>query len=104
MTTLHVESGPKFTIEERFMKETPEYPMGSYLLLWNGHPQIATGYFENEHPGHPSSYWHGGPPFVVMEIGEWDFTPSRVLDIDAPTRQRLLLQATNKETPKDTAL
>jgi hypothetical protein len=77
-----VRSGTDFTIEERFKKPTPKYPMGSYLLLWNGKPQIATGSYERDYPGHPSLYWHGGAPFCVMETGEWDFGKTRELQLE----------------------
>jgi hypothetical protein len=56
-------------VEERFMKATDEYPMGSYLLTVGGEVQVATGWYEKEFPGHPSLYWHGGPPFVMFNCG-----------------------------------
>jgi hypothetical protein len=62
-----VASGDDVTVEERYMKPTAEYPQGSYLRLIAGKPDIATGWYEKEYPGHPSMYWHGGPPFVMFE-------------------------------------
>ncbi len=62
-------SEPEIKVEERFMKPTAEYPMGSYLRMVGGNVDIATGFYEKQFPGHPSLYWHGGPPFVVFDCG-----------------------------------
>jgi hypothetical protein len=63
--------GRDIAIEERYMRPTKEFPLGSYLRLVDGKAEIATGVYEAEYPGHPSPYWHGGPPFVVYETGDW---------------------------------
>jgi hypothetical protein len=60
-------------IVERYMRPTAEYPQGSYLRLVDGKCEMATGFFEKEYPGHPSLYWHKGPPFIVMETAEWEW-------------------------------
>lgn len=60
---------PEVTIEERFMKATDEYPMRSYLRTIGGKVDVATGFFERKHPGHPSLLAHGGPPFVLFDCG-----------------------------------
>lgn len=54
-------------IEERWLKPTPEYPQGSYLRVVDGKVEMAIGWYEQEYPGHPSPYWHRGPPFFVFE-------------------------------------
>ena len=59
-------------IEERFMKASDEYPMGSYLRMVNGNVEIATGFYEKKFPGHPSPYFHGGPPFVIFNCGSYE--------------------------------
>ena len=33
---------------------------------------MATGWYEKEYPGHPSLYFHGGPPFVMFETADWE--------------------------------
>lgn len=62
-------SEPKVKIEEWFRKATDEYPMGSYLRTVDGEVDVATGWYEKEHPGHPSLLPHGGPPFVMFDCG-----------------------------------
>ena len=54
-------------IEERYVKPTVEFPHGSYLRIVAGKVEIATGWYEKEYPGHPSFYFHGGAPFVVLD-------------------------------------
>jgi hypothetical protein len=59
-------------IEERYMRPTAEYPQGSYLRKVAGNVEMATGWYEKEHPGHPSLYFHKGPPFVMLtEKADW---------------------------------
>lgn len=62
-------NGSDMSVEERYMRPTPEFPTGSYLRMVGGRVEIATGFYEKEYPGHPSPYWHGGPPFVMID---WD--------------------------------
>jgi hypothetical protein len=59
------------TLEERYMRSTAEYPMGSYLRLVDGKPEVATGWYEHLYPGHPSFDFHKGPPFIVIDTSEW---------------------------------
>lgn len=68
--------GRDIAIEERYMRPTAEFPRGSYLRLVDGKAEIATGAYEKEYPGHPSLYFHGGPPFVVYDIGDWPWENS----------------------------
>ena len=63
--------GVTFNVQESYIKSSPEYPMGSYLRKVAGEVQIATGWFEKEFPGLPSPYFHGGPPFMVIDTGDW---------------------------------
>ncbi len=56
-------------IEERFMKPSSEYPDGSWLRKVDGKVEIATGYYATLYPDKPSPYWHGKPPFFVVD---WD--------------------------------
>lgn len=73
---IDVGRGRDISIEERYMRPTPEFPQGSYLRLVDGRVEMAIGAYEKEYPGHPSFYWHGGPPFVVCEIGDWPWENS----------------------------
>jgi hypothetical protein len=59
--------GVRYCIQESYVKPSTEYPMGSYLYKIEGEVRIATGIYEKEFPGHPSPYFHGGPPFVVFD-------------------------------------
>lgn len=65
--------GKDICVEERYMKPTAEYPRGSYLRLIDGKPDMATGWYEKEYPGHPSLYFHKGPPFVMIDIADWEW-------------------------------
>lgn len=64
-------SGDSVSIEDRYMRPSAEYPYGSWLHKIGGEVTVATGYFAIEHPGKPSPYFHDGPPFVVLDTGEW---------------------------------
>ncbi len=55
------------SIEESFLRPSAEYPDGSYLCKVGGKVQMATGFFEKEHPGYPSPYWHGKAPVVMWD-------------------------------------
>lgn len=62
-------TNPEVEIKEWVRKPTDEYPMGSYLRTIGGKVDVATGFYEKMYPGHPSLYFHGGPPFVLFECG-----------------------------------
>jgi hypothetical protein len=90
-------------VEERFMKPTVEYPMGSYLRTIDGNVETATGYYEREFPGHPSPYFHRGPPFVMFDCGSremgtlyWD----KDADLDKLPEMHLALESgTDAQNP-----
>jgi hypothetical protein len=58
-------------IVETFMRPTPEYPDGSYLLEVAGVVHMATGYYATLYPDKPSPYWHGKPPVFFLNTSEW---------------------------------
>jgi hypothetical protein len=59
------------SVVETFMRATPDYPDGSYLLEVAGVVQMATGYYATLHPGKPSPYWHGKAPVFLVDMSEW---------------------------------
>lgn len=59
------------SVVETYMTPTLEYPYGSYMRQVAGVVEVATGYYATLHPGKPSLYWHGGPPFVVFAAADW---------------------------------
>jgi hypothetical protein len=59
------------SVVETFMRATPEYPDGSYLLEVAGVVQMATGYYATLYPDKPSLYWHGKAPVVLMDMSAW---------------------------------
>ena len=56
-----------FQIEELYVRPTAEYPQGSWLYKIGDRVEAATGFYEKEYPGHPSPYFHGGAPFVILD-------------------------------------
>ncbi len=67
------------TIEvvDQYIRPSAEYTSGSWLHRVGDHVEVATGYFAIEHPGKPSPYWHGGPPFIVLDLErEWPWSKS----------------------------
>jgi hypothetical protein len=64
--------GKDICVEDRYCHPSAKYPDGSWLHIVNGEVVIATGYFSYEYPDKPSPYFHGGPPFFVVDIPhEW---------------------------------
>ena len=62
----------RIKITESYMRPTAEYPQGSWLYKIGDRIEAATGFYEQEYPGHPSPYFHGGPPFVMFtETADW---------------------------------
>jgi hypothetical protein len=61
-------SPTRVEIRESYIRPTAKFPQGSYLRTIDGEPDIATGFYEALYPGHPSLYWHGGAPFVVIDM------------------------------------
>lgn len=59
------------SIEDRVMNPSAEYPDGSWLHTVNGKVEVATGHYATIYPDKPSPYWHGKPPFVIIETGDW---------------------------------
>jgi hypothetical protein len=75
-------------IEERYMRPTAGYPQGSWLYKIGDRVEAATGFYEKEYPGHPSLYFHGGPPFFMFTGTRdlpWDFSAKE----DRPMKLRL---------------
>jgi hypothetical protein len=64
---IDIGEGNDIAVEDRYIRPTPEYPDGSWLHTFDGEVKIATGYYAKEHPNKPSPYFHGGPPFVVLQ-------------------------------------
>ena len=64
--------GKNICVEQRYMRPTAEYPQGSYLHKIGDNVIMATGWYEKEYPGHPSLYFHGGPPFVMINTADWE--------------------------------
>lgn len=58
-------------ITELYAGATAEYPQGSYLRKVGDAVEVATGKYALKFPGHESPYFHGGPPFIVMDIADW---------------------------------
>ncbi len=58
-------------VEERYMKPSAEYPDGSWLHKYGGTVMIATGYYATIYPDKPSPYWHGKPPFLIVDTQDW---------------------------------
>jgi hypothetical protein len=58
-------------VEEHYKRPDAEYPDGSWMHKIGGEVTIATGYYAKLHPGKPSPYFHGGPPFVMMDTRGW---------------------------------
>ena len=69
--------GKDICVEERYMKPTPEYPDGSWLHKIDGQVQVATGYYATLYPDKPSLYWHGKPPFVMIDTADWEWEKMR---------------------------
>lgn len=67
-------------VEERYMRPTPDYPQGSYLRKVDNRVEIATGFYAIKFPDKPSLYWHGGPPFFVIDTGDWPWRSSSPSD------------------------
>ena len=61
----------RVTRVEKYMRATPDYPDGSYLLEVGGVVQMATGYYATLHPDKPSLYWHRLPPVCIIDTSEW---------------------------------
>ena len=70
---IDVARGKDISVEDRYMKPTPEYPDGSWLHTIDGNVEVATGYYATIYPDKPSLYWHGGPPFVMIDTSEWEW-------------------------------
>jgi hypothetical protein len=71
---------PSVEIRETFMRPTPDWPEGGYLLQVAETVEIATGYYATIYPDKPSPYYHGKAPAVVMwELGNlpWN-TPGSI--------------------------
>jgi len=87
---IDVGEGRDICVEDRYMSPTAEYPQGSWLHIVDGEVSIATGYYAYEYPDKPSPYFHGGPPFLVLEPfevpwktdggGPFDKAVDRVID------------------------
>jgi hypothetical protein len=52
-------------VREYYEKPNAEFPFGSWKKVVGGVVVVACGRWNGEGP--PSPYWHGGPPFVVLE-------------------------------------
>jgi hypothetical protein len=63
--------GKDVSVEDRYMRPSAEYPDGSWLHKVGNEVMVATGYYAIEHPGKPSPYFHGGPPFVMLNTSDW---------------------------------
>jgi hypothetical protein len=61
----------KVLVEDRYMKPTPDYPDGSWLHKVGDEVIVATGYYATLYTDKPSLYWHGGPPFVMIDTADW---------------------------------
>ena len=70
-------SGKDICVEDRYMKPTAEYPDGSWLHKIDGKVQEATGYYATLYPDKPSLYWHGKPPFVMIDTADWEWEKMR---------------------------
>lgn len=53
---------------ESYERPSFKYPYGSYMRSVGENVEIATGRFALEHPNKPSPYWHGGAPFVMIDM------------------------------------
>lgn len=62
---------PVVKITDQYMRPTAEYPESSWLHKIGDEVTVATGYYAALHPGKPSPYWHGGPPFVFVDTNDW---------------------------------
>lgn len=59
------------SVEDRVMKPSAEYPDGSWLHTVDGKVEVATGFYALEYPDKPSPYWHGKPPFLIVDTQDW---------------------------------
>jgi len=64
---IDVGRGKDILVEDRYIKPTAEYPNGSWMHTVDGKVEVATGYYATIYPDKPSLYFHGGPPFVILE-------------------------------------
>lgn len=63
--------GNSVEVREQWEGPTPQYPKGSYQMLIGGKIEAATGRFAVEGEKEPSPYWHGHPPFFMIDTSEW---------------------------------
>ncbi len=59
------------TVRRQYEYPSEEYPMGSYLETVENRVLMATGRFSGLGPSSP--YWHGGPPFVMLNVSDWKY-------------------------------
>lgn len=63
--------GNSVEVRETWEGPTPQYPKGSYQMLIGGKVEVATGRFAVEGVKEPVPYWHGHPPFFMIDTSEW---------------------------------